>query len=179
MTIAPEDKRTAVGLSTTLSGQLVQAAVAILTVEGAYIAYALVSRQTHTSFGFVAFLAAVAFVLSVYFSGKGITEARNAGFAGDWNLASGKKYFNLQTLSLMSGLVLFAAMLFLSGSSKESALESKIEALSEEVVRLHEELAQTRRQASEANKRLSERMDAELLKVRPIPPVQGASSPKK
>lgn len=179
MTPGSEDKRAAIGLSTNLSGQLVQAAVAILTVEGAYIAYALVSRETHSAFGVVAFSAAVAFVLSVYFSGKGITEARNSGFLGDWNLSSGKAYFNLQTLSLITGLVLLAAMLFLSGNSKESTLEARVDALSSEVGRLKISLDESRKISTEETSKLSARLDAESSKNRSESPSSVASRPKR
>lgn len=125
-----DDKRTAIALSTNLSGQLVQSAVAMLTVEGAYIAYALVSRDTIAYwFETTALVSAAAFTSSVYFSGKGITEARNSGFTGKWILSAGRDHFNYQAISLIWGLISFALMLWLSGSPKETDLQKKVDEL--------------------------------------------------
>lgn len=126
----PEDLRVAVGFSVTLSGQLVQAAVTLLTVQGAYVAYALASRDTKCGFEVAAGLAFLVFIFSIYFSGKGVTAARNAGFLGAWDLNAGKSYFNLQASLLLAGVVLLIVMIFLSGNSKESDVAKKLEAMS-------------------------------------------------
>ncbi len=136
MPAVPDDKRAAIGLSANLSGQLVQAAVAMLTGEGAYIAYALASRDTKTIFALAAAAAAISFVSSIYFSGCAVTESRNKGFDGDWLLDAGKKFYNLQALSLMVGLLMLAVMLVASGNSKDSDLQKKIDQMSETIQQL-------------------------------------------
>lgn len=131
MTGPLEDFRIAVGFSVTLSGQLVQAAVTLLTVQGAYVAYVLTSRETKPPFELFAILAFLVFILSIYFSGKGVTAARNAGFAGKWSLDAGKSYFNAQASLLVVGVALLAAMIFFSGSSKDSDMARKLAEISQ------------------------------------------------
>jgi hypothetical protein len=130
MSELPEDMRIAVGFSVTLSGQLVQAAVTLLTVQGAYVAYALASRETKPGFELMAGLAVLVFILSIYFSGKGVTAARNAGAIGAWKLDAGQSYFNKQALFLIIGVVLLTVMIFFSGNSKETDVTRKLTELS-------------------------------------------------
>ncbi|MDZ7856516.1 hypothetical protein [Sphaerotilus sp.] len=71
-----EDLRTAVSLSVTLSGQLVQATVSLLTAQVAYVAYALASRETvPVYFEGTAFFTLLFFIGSIYLSGRAITRA--------------------------------------------------------------------------------------------------------
>jgi outer membrane protein OmpA-like peptidoglycan-associated protein len=102
-----EDKRSAISFSVTLSSQLVTAALAMLTVEGAFVAFALSNRSVETGFTLFVLLAGVSFILSIVIAGKGITAARDAGFQGNWSLEAGKNYFNWQAILCLTGLVLF------------------------------------------------------------------------
>jgi hypothetical protein len=138
--MAVDDQRAAVGFSVTLSGQLIAASMATLAVEGAYVWYALGSRLTLAGFTVFAALAAVLIAVSIFKAGKGITKARNAGFAGTWNLAEGKRDFNAQATLLLGALLMLAVMFSLSGQSKESALERRVEDLRVEIALVHKEL---------------------------------------
>jgi uncharacterized membrane protein len=154
----------------------------MLTVEGAYLAYALVSRDTQALFGLVAFLSALAFVASVYASGRGITEARNAGFEGNWNLTAGKVWFNFQALALMLGLLLLAVMLLLSGSSRDSDAQKKVDELSAAVTRVNQESADVQKKLVQQMNTLSLEVDSLSKKIQDPPvvvPAPKASSPKK
>lgn len=156
-----EDRRAAVALSTSLSGQLVQAAVTMLTVEGAYIAYALVARDTSAHFNLVALISALTFVISVFLSGKGITKARNAGFEGNWSLNAGKSHFNLQAISLIVALGLFGWMLFLSGTPKDSDTHQQL-------VKLNAELARLQTDAARQSSRLQDELNSLALANRQL-----------
>lgn len=114
-----DDKRNAVQISITLSSQLITAALAMLTVEGAYVAYVLDKRVPEDYFGLVSMLSAIFFILSVFIAGKAITATRNAGFDGNWNLESGKGLFNLQALFNALGLFMLMGVVLLSGNSKQ------------------------------------------------------------
>jgi len=138
--MADEDKRSAIGFSITLSSQLIAAALAMLAVEGAYVAYALGSREPNTIFVPLASLAAVAFIISVFIAGKAITAARDAGFSGGWSLDAGKSQFNWQALLLLVALGLLGATFLASGRSKESILETKVEGLRNDIQRLETQL---------------------------------------
>lgn len=174
MSATQDDKRTAVGLSTNLSGQLVQAAVTMLTVEGAYVAYALVSRETHSLFGAVSFFAALAFVASVYLSGKAITKARNSGFTGNWDIHAGKQDYGLQAFALIVGLMLLAATLALSGKPKESDLQRRVDDISLAMENL-------RRESTAERERLSVRiqqLQSDIAELRSAAKAQPSSAPK-
>ena len=116
---AEEDKRGAVSISVSLSSQLITAALAMLTVEGAYVSYVLDKRVPASYFFEIASaLSVTCLIASVFLAGGAITAARNAGFAGNWSLDAGKDKFNYQAILNAVGLLLFAASVLLSGSSK-------------------------------------------------------------
>jgi hypothetical protein len=138
--MATDDQRTAVGFSVTLSAALIAASMALLGLEGAYVWYAFGSRSTRNGFTAFAALAALTIAVSIFRAGKGITKARNAGFAGAWDLKAGKADFNLQAILLLVALSFLFVMFCLSGQSKESALERKVEDLRVEVALMHKEL---------------------------------------
>jgi len=133
---AVEDQRKAVEFSVNLSGQLIAAAVAILAVEAAYVSYVLGSRVYSGWFIPIAGIAAMAFIVSVYSAGKGITAARNSGFEGRWLLSEGKKQFNFQAVSLLIGLGAFGLMTLMSGPTKESELERRVTELQKELAKI-------------------------------------------
>lgn len=127
--IKNDDKRVAVGFNITLSIQLIASSMAMLTVEMAYVSYALGSRITTDGFIPCAVIAGVFIILSIICAGKGIVESRDAGFKGDWSCEKGKKHFNFQATSLLLALLLLFLMLFMSGQRKEPVLEQKVDEL--------------------------------------------------
>lgn len=129
-----EDKRAAVGISITLTTQLISAALAMLSVEGAYIVFALGSRNViHPWFELTATLTAISLVMSIYSGGEGATKSRNSGFLGNWDLSNGKNEFNKQALFCCAGIFLFAITLLLSGSSQQSSLEKSVSSLERQI----------------------------------------------
>lgn len=110
--------RNAASISVALSSQLITAALTMLTVEGAYVAFVLDKRNPDNYFEIIALISAGCFILSVFLAGKAITSVRNSGFSGNWNLESGKKQFNLQAIFNAIGLVLFIVAFMLSGNDK-------------------------------------------------------------
>jgi outer membrane protein OmpA-like peptidoglycan-associated protein len=136
-----EDKRSAISFSVTLSSQLVTAALAMLTVEGAFVAFALSNRSVETGFTLFVLLAGVSFILSIVIAGKGITAARDAGFQGNWSLEAGKNYFNWQAILCLTGLVLFFGALFRSGTPVSFPVESKLTDLNAKIEALQSNIA--------------------------------------
>ncbi|HEX8948369.1 MAG TPA: hypothetical protein VF790_05365 [Dissulfurispiraceae bacterium] len=133
---AEEDRRTAVGMSVTLSSQLIAASLAMLAIEGGYVAYVLGNRQPSRWFVFLAIIAGVSFIASIVIAGKAITASRNAGFDGRWNLDSGRNFYRLQAAMCYAGLLLFGIMLFLSGKPAKDVLAEKMEKLEARVTEL-------------------------------------------
>ena len=125
MTVMPEDKKSAVQISITLSSLIMQAALAILSIEAAYVAYALTNRETSIWFGLSAIITAICFVVSIFKAGKAITQCRNDGFKGNWDISSGKDLFNQQAVYCLIGLIFLFFTFLLSGNPKETDLNSK------------------------------------------------------
>lgn len=138
--MAVDDQRAAVGFSVTLSSQLIAASMAMLAVEAAYLWYAMASRSPRIGFVIFAGLGALAILASIFVAGKGITNARNAGFDGQWNLAAGKQQFNLQAILLLLAILMLFVTFALSGPIRESALERRVDDLTGQIAVLREEL---------------------------------------
>lgn len=172
--MAIEDERAAVGFSVTLSGQLITASMATLTVEGAFVWYAMGSRLTRSGFIVFAGLTAFFIAVSIFMAGKGITKARNSGFNGNWNLREGKKEFNAQAVLLLIALATLAVTFSLSGPSKESALQKTVDELRAQVVLMNQALeAQPALRASEKKELAGQlaNMSAEIEALRKaLPP---------
>lgn len=135
----PDDKRNAVSFSINLSMQLSQGALAMLAVEGAYVAYVLGARETIWGFEFVALLSAIMLIGSVFISGKAITEVRNSGYLGVWDISVGKRKFGWQGLLLLLASLFFFISIFLSGGDKDKSLNDRLTALSSKIQYLESE----------------------------------------
>jgi outer membrane murein-binding lipoprotein Lpp len=167
--MADEDKRSAISFSITLSSQLISAALAMLAVEGAYVGYALGSREPNILFVPLATVAAMAFIVSVFIAGKAITAARDAGFSGGWSLDAGKSQFNWQAVLLLVALGLLGATFLASGRSKESILEMKVEGLRNDIQRFETQLKAAPVEHQKAKRQLEQQIRSltdELRRVR-------------
>jgi hypothetical protein len=121
-----EDQRGAVSLFATISGHLISAALAILAIEGGFLAYVLGNRIVNALFFVLAILTALLFVVSILIGGTAISRSAEAGFRGNWSLKSESQRYNWQAVLCLLGLVAFLGMAFLSGRPKESALEQEV-----------------------------------------------------
>ena len=165
-----DNKRTAVGFSVTLSSQLIGAALAVLTIEGAFVAFALGNRLVPIGFEIIAGAAAFFFIVSIIAAGKGITSARNSGFEGGWSLEKGKTQFNLQAYSCIFGLVLVFVTFMRSGEPRELVLESRIEMLEHQTLALRESITQSQSERNAMRTRienLRKEHSSKLEKVMP------------
>lgn len=158
-----EDRRAAIGMSVTLSGQLMAASLAMLAIGGSWVAYAIGNREPYRGFAAVAVLSALAFVLSLLLGGRAVTAARNAGFYGGWSLDAGRRGFDWQARLCLLGLLLFGLVLALSGQSGSSLLEADVSELrgasaqvSERVAAIEEALEVERRRVSSLSYRLAD-----------------------
>ena len=150
--MSEEDKRTAVGISVTLSGQLITAALAMLAVEGAFVAFALGNRNVVGGFRWLSGLTAILFILSIFVAGKGITKARNDGFNGAWNLQTTKNHFNWQAILCVLGLASFFVTLLLSGGPKKSEIEAKLEKFGKQISTVESQIQTISKEATSMKK---------------------------
>lgn len=135
-----EDKRTAVKLTTNLSGRLIMAALAMLAIEGGVISFVYVQGETGKWFVPLTIIAAAAFVISIFLAGKGITKLRDSGLGGTWDIEEGKHYFNWQALACLVGLCCFFASAFSIGTEKGKGLEHRVTSLISSVTRLEKQM---------------------------------------
>lgn len=111
------DARAAVDISIKLSLQLMTAATTIIVLVATLTVFVMTYRQPSWLFGIAAVAAVSAFIASIFFGGRGITEARNAGYAGRWDLIEGKSKFNRQAGCNVAGLALAFAATLVAGHS--------------------------------------------------------------
>lgn len=163
--MSEEDKRAAVSISINLSTQLIAAALATLAVQGAYASYALGDRAVRPGFTILCIISAILLVASIFVAGKGITEARNSGYEGRWELAIGKKKFNGQAILCLAALLVFGVTLLRSGPPKSEDLQTRTLQLAADMQRIHEELSMLGAGHSAQEKSISE-VQADLSRIR-------------
>lgn len=151
-----EDRRTAAGISVSLSSQLISAALAMLAIEGAVVVFVVGERNPNPIFWIVAVCSFVAFVVSIFVAGKGITKDRDNGANGNWNTNEASKLYNAQAISCLIGLILFIVSFSLIGKSQDFELR-------EELAKLRTDLYQLSRDITQ--KTQSQQDSIELLKM--------------
>lgn len=142
----PEDGRVAAGITVTLSGQVIAASLAALAFEIAAWTYVADKRQVGAAFIVVSAASFGLFVASIFVGGKGMTEVRNDGFAGKWEMRTGKRKFNLQAIFCLIALLLFGASIAVT-SSKEDEVAARMTKLEQRLTRLE---VMARRTATES-----------------------------
>jgi hypothetical protein len=143
-----EDKRTAVNITTNLSGQLITAALAMLAIECGVISFVYGQAETGKWFVPLIIIAAAAFVISIFLAGKGITKLRDSGLAGTWDITEGKNYFNWQVISCLVGLCCFFASAFIIGTEKGNDLENRVALLISSVTKLEMQMEKNEKEVT-------------------------------
>ena len=158
------DKMEAVKISITLSNQVMTATLAMITAEGAFMAFVLGNREAPKIFYFFAMLAFVLFVASIFIGGKGITKTRDSGFAGDWNLTVGKPYFNYQAAICLLGLLMLFFMIACSGNTKGRDYNKDLSDVQKELQEIRKDLHELtiRTQENESNLRSALKQNAKV-----------------
>ena len=131
---AVENKRAAVSMAATLSGQLIAAALGMVALQGAYIAFAADKKQCGFWFWFLMLIGFILFVTSVFLGGKGTSALYKQGAHGRWDHTLGKKLFNGQAGLCLLGILVFINAVFVAHTDKPSDIEI-IEKQLETVVR--------------------------------------------
>lgn len=121
---AIEDKRQAVNMAAALSGQLITAALGMIALQGAYVAFADDKKQCGLWFWLLMLVAFVGFVASVFCGGKGTAALYKPGAEGRWDYALGKKSFNKQAGFCLFGILLFIIAVCVARSDKSSDAEA-------------------------------------------------------
>jgi len=130
-----EDKRSAVQIGITLSSQLIAAALAMITIIGAFVAFVMDKKVVGTLYYIFVGCSFLSFIISIYFGGKGINQAREDGFTANWNLANTKDQFNKQGIFSFLGIILFIISLFI-GETKETNYQKINDRQSQEIKQL-------------------------------------------
>lgn len=123
-----ENRKTASNMHVVLSSQLMAASLAVIAVEAAIATFIL---QNRTELGLVFYglltLAFLFLVASIFSGGKGIDKLARKGQGGDWELKNAGKFFNIQAITALLGLVfLFGIALFPGESKREENFEAII-----------------------------------------------------
>ncbi|QHS59925.1 hypothetical protein [Chitinophaga agri] len=127
-----EDKREAVNIGITISSQLISAALAMITVLGAFAVFIIDKREVHFWYYFLAGLSFISFVASIVAGGKGINKARVDGYSGNWYIHTTKDAFNWQALFCLAGLIFFITSIFI-GKEKSTHPDQAIQQLTSQI----------------------------------------------
>jgi hypothetical protein len=138
---AIENKRQAVNMAAALSGQLITAALGMIALQGAYVAFAADKKECHWDFWSLMLAAFLVFVVSIFCAGKGTAKLYKKGVEGVWNPDLGKCLFKAQAGLCLLGIVFFIWAVFLGRKDKPSEpnptqkqLEVVIQGLEKQIV---------------------------------------------
>jgi hypothetical protein len=108
-----EDRRTAAGLTTTLSSYVITATLAVLGAQAVLTTFVIDRREHLASFYAVGGTGTALLITSIIFGGLGIDEIISGGFAGDWKIRTRGGKFNIQSWMALIGTILVVASAFL------------------------------------------------------------------
>ncbi|MCX2745325.1 hypothetical protein OO013_15715 [Mangrovivirga sp. M17] len=120
MTENEQHKKDAVLISVGLSSQLIAASLAFIAITGGIVTFVLTNRTPTCWFYTLYSFALIAFVVSMYFGGKGIQLVKKSGESGNWKTKDNidPNWFDYQTKSILFGIVI-AVFLPFTGEPKE------------------------------------------------------------
>jgi len=116
------DKRDAAQLSVGLSGQLINAALTMIALSGAFLTFILDKKSPSWGFYTAYILSFLFFAGSVYFGGRGTDFVKRNGETGQWMTSKqgDPDWFNLQAISLLIAVILLAILPFLGKTKTET-----------------------------------------------------------
>jgi len=123
-----DDKKDAANISVGLSTQLINAALTLIVLSGAFLTFILDKKQPTPAFYISYGLAFIAFFISVIFGGKGIQFVKANGEKGDWKTkAPGvPNWFSRQSLFVMIGIFSISILPFLGNDKPDEALQNRL-----------------------------------------------------
>jgi hypothetical protein len=108
----------------------------MIAVVGAFTTFLVDKRITGPLFWLLIGSCFLCFFTSIFAGGKGVTDARNEGFNGNWTLLAGKGWFNGQAIACIGGLILFGAALLASSKTKEDPTQGALTSMASSIVAL-------------------------------------------
>ena len=108
------NKKEAVNIGITLSTQLITASLTMIILIGTFSTFIVDKRDVGLFYYLLTFTAFILFILSLFYGGKGINQARRNGFNGRWQINDTKKYFNKQSSTALFGIIIFIISIFVS-----------------------------------------------------------------
>jgi peptidoglycan hydrolase CwlO-like protein len=148
------DQKDAVGHAIHLSSQLITAALAILAILGAYVAFALGNRLVGFGFYSASAISFIVFILSIFLAGRGIATSYSKGAKGDWNVIHGDHLFNSQAILCAIGLIAFFAAVLFSITPAPSATQDKLQSIDNRIAELSGEIKKMNGHAEKYNQKI-------------------------
>lgn len=118
-----ENKRFAIDIGVTLSGNLINACLSMLAIIGAIFIFIIEKRTTSIIFYILIFLSFSSFILSIIFGGKGINIARQKAFKNKLKLNYSKKHFNNQAVTCLLGIISCLVSIAFTSEKVETNIE--------------------------------------------------------
>lgn len=118
-----ENKRFAINIGVSLSGQLIQTCLTMLAIIGAVFVFILDKREPDVYFFILLSLSLLLLFSSIILGGKGINEVRKRSFKNKLKLRYSKNYFNYQAITCLFGVIIFIFSLLFTTTSKNKTTE--------------------------------------------------------
>lgn len=107
-----ENKKATVEIGTSLSSSLMNASLTMLTILAALFVFIIEKRETTILYYILSSLSFIAFVVSIYFGGKGINKARENLYFGNYSSKKTKPCYNYQAIFCLLGITLALTSIF-------------------------------------------------------------------
>lgn len=118
-----ENQRFAVDIGVTLSGNLINACLTMLTIVGAIFIFIIEKRTTSPFFYILISLSFLSFIFSVICGGKGIDAARKKAVKDKLKLKYTKKHFNIQAITCLFGVLFFIGSIFCTTEKQDETVK--------------------------------------------------------
>jgi len=146
-----ENEKAAVGFAINLSGQIIMAALAMLAIQFAYVAFALGNRTVGTVFYITSSLSVISYILSIFLAGRGIATSYSKGAKGDWKITHGDSLFNFQALLCLLGICFFFISIFCSYKPAQSVVQEKVVSIEKQISELKKNISTLNKNAEKFN----------------------------
>lgn len=120
-----ENKRFAIDIGINLSGQLINASLSMLAIIGALFIFIIDKRDTSTLFYVLMAISFISFIVSIFLGGKGINIIREKSFKGKLKLKYSRKFFNLQAIFCIIGILTCIASFIFTSKNEEDLNQIK------------------------------------------------------
>lgn len=145
------DEKEAVGFAINLSSQVINAALAMLAIQFAYVAFALGNRTVGPVFYVTSSISFISYIVSIFWAGRGIAVSYSRGAKGNWDITHGDSLFNFQAIFCLLGLLSFFISIFFSYLPANSVVQKKVVSIDSHINEVNRNISILNKNATQFN----------------------------